>query len=98
MSILLRQVFRIPVLSEAQLAWRRALLDRAYVKDIAAARKSGDAAAIEELVSSHMFEIQMHDEDEDYFITRRLLSKARRLRVPVPRRHNQNGLRSDFWY
>jgi hypothetical protein len=98
MSFLLRQLSRIPVLTETQLAWQRSLLDRAYAKDIAAARRAKESAKVAELESSHMFELQMHDEDEDSFITRRLLSKARRLRVPIPRRYNQDGSHSDLWY
>lgn len=86
------------MLTETQLAWQRALLDRAYAKGIAAARKAEDSAKVEELESSHMFEMQMHDEDEDSFVTRKLLSQARRLRVPIPGRYNQDGSSSDLWY
>jgi hypothetical protein len=98
MSFILRLLSKIPVLTETQLAWQRSLLDRAYAKDISAARKSGDREEVESLESTHRFELELHDEEEDRFITRNLLARARRLRVPIPRRYNEDGSESDHWY
>jgi hypothetical protein len=98
MSSLLRLLSKVPVLTETQLAWQRALLDRTYAKDISAARKNGDREKVESLESGHRFELELHDEEEDFFITRGLLAQARRLRVSIPRRYNEDGSESDHWY
>jgi len=98
MPFLLRLVAKLPFPTETRLAWQRSLLDRAYAEDIVAARKLNDKEKIRSLESNHRFEIDLNDEEEDAYLTRKLLAKARRLRVPVPHRHNEDKTEADHWY
>lgn len=82
----------------SKLEWQRAWLERAYKKDIAEARKAKDRDKVASLESDRRFELDMHDEEDDSLLTKALLAKARRLRVPVPRRHNEDKPESEYWY
>jgi hypothetical protein len=98
MPSLFRVIARLPIPTETRLAWQRSLLDRSYAKDIAAARKLKDKEKVQSLERDHRFEIDLHDEEEDAYITKRLLAKARRLRVPIPHRYNEDKTESEHWY
>ena len=98
MISLLRIVTKLPVPTGWRMAWQRALLDRAYAKDISAARKHKDNEKVESLERDHRFEIDLHDEEEDAYLTKKLLSKARQLRVPVPHRYNEDKTESEHWH
>lgn len=98
MPSLLRIVSKLPIPTETRLAWQRTLLDRAYAKDIAEARKLNDNERVERLEWDHRFEIDLHDEKEDAYVTTRLLAQARRLRVSIPHRYNKDQTESDDWY
>ena len=98
MPFLLRLVTKLPIPAEPRLAWQRTLLDRAYGKDISAARKLKDQSKVESLERDHRFEIDLYDEEEDSHLTKKLLAKARRLRVPVPHRYNDDKTESEHWY
>jgi hypothetical protein len=98
MPSLLRIVAKIPLPQSNRLEWQRTLLDRAYARDIAAARKQKDNDKVEKLESQHRYEMELHEEDEDAYISKRLLYKARRLRVPIPRLHTSDGQESEHWH
>lgn len=98
MPTLLRIVAKIPLPQSTRLKWQRALLDRAYARDISAARKQKDNEKVRELESDHRIEMELHEEDEDAYTTKQLLARARRLRVPIPRRHLSDGQESEHWY
>ena len=98
MSALLRLVSKLPIPTVVRLAWQRTLLDRAYSKDILAARKLKDKEKVESLKRDYRFEIVLNDEDEDAYLTKRLLAKARRLRVSIPHRYNDDEAESEHWY
>lgn len=98
MPSLLRLVAKLPIQTETTLAWQRTLLDRAYAKNILAARKLKDKEKVKSLERDHRFEIDLHDEEEDAHLTKALLGKARRLRVPVPHRYNEDKTESEHWY
>lgn len=98
MPFLPRLIAKLPVSREARLAWHRSWLDQAYARDIAAARKAKDKEKIESLERDRRYELDMHDEEEDGYLTRVLLLKARRLRVPIPHRHNPDNTESEHWY
>lgn len=98
MSFLLHLVQKLPLPMGTGLAWQRSLLDRAFRTEVATARKFNDAEKIHSLKSDHRLEIDFQDEDEDAYLTSQLLVKARRLRVPVPRRYNEDKTESDHWY
>lgn len=95
---LFRLIRYIPAPREWKAEWRRTLLDRAYAKDINAARVAQDKKKIESLVSDHQFEIQMHQEEADLELTRYLVRQARRLHVPIPQYKNDDGTESGHWY
>jgi hypothetical protein len=77
MSFFLRLVTKLPIPTEARLAWQRKLLDRAYSKDISDARRLKDKDKVESLELDYRLEIDLHDEDEDSYLTKKLLAKAR---------------------
>ena len=80
-----------------RLSWQRSLLERAYARDLAAAKKQNDSKKIEEIESDWRFEIDLHTEDEDIHLTRRLLAQARHLRLPIPHIYNQDNSLSEHW-
>ncbi len=98
MSRLLRFITKMPLPTDTKLGWQRLLLDRSYAQDISAARKAKDTAKVQSLESVRRFEIDMHDEEEDAYVTKQLLKKARSLRVPVPHRYNEDKSESEHWY
>ena len=97
MSRLLRLVHKMP-LCDTRLAWERALLDRIYGDDIASARKAKDNEKVESLIAEHRFELDLHQDEEDAYFTKRLLREARRLWIPAPPIYNEDGSPSDHWY
>jgi len=98
MPFLSRLIAKFPMPTETRLTWQRARLDKAYAKGINAARKLKDKEKIESLEQDHRFEIDLYEEEEDAYLTKVLLSKARRLRVPVPHRYNEDSTESEHWY
>jgi hypothetical protein len=97
MTRLLRLISKMPLPKGTKLAWQRPLLDRAYLIDIAIAQKAKNKEKVLSLEASRRFEIEMHDEEEDAHVTQQLLKKARRLRVPVPHRYNEDKSESEHW-
>ena len=89
---------RLPLPREFKTQWRRSLLDSAYGKDIATARKAGNDEKVLSLMENHRFELRMDEEEEDEEVTKHLIKQAQRLRVPIPRIQNEDGSDSDFWY
>lgn len=98
MPNLLQLIRYVPALREWKAEWRRSLLDRAYAKDIAAAKVAKDKDKVVSLESDHQFEIQMHEEEADLELTRYLTRQARRLHVPLPRYKNDDGSESGHWH
>jgi hypothetical protein len=96
MGKLLHLVHKLP-LSRTRLSWERELLDSAYARDIAAARAAKDQEKAQSLISAHQFELELHGEEEDAYLTRKLLSEARRLWIPEPPLFI-NLLPSEHWY
>lgn len=77
--------------------WQRTLIDRAYTRDIVAARKQMATEVVSKLESDHRFALQLHEERADVYITKHLITKARRLRVPTPRLYTSDNQVSDYW-
>mgnify|MGYP000750544569 CR=1 FL=1 len=98
MRPLFQRLERMMIPTETRLAWERIRLGKSYAIAIAAARATKDNEKVESLQRDHRIEIDLHDEEEDEFITRKLLGKARRLRVPIPHRHNEDKTESEHWY
>lgn len=43
-------------------------------------------------------ELDLHDKEEDEYLTQQLLDKARKFRVPIHYRPNPDNTESDHWY
>jgi hypothetical protein len=52
MPFLLRLITKLPIQTEMTSAWQRTLLDRAYAKNILAARKLNDKEKVESLTNN----------------------------------------------
>lgn len=74
----------IPIPRGLRAKWRRFLLERAFKREIEAARKNADREEVERLKHDRSFEIRLLDEDEEFAYTNQLVQTARHLRVPVP--------------
>lgn len=98
MSLLIRVVHRSPLPKGIRLSWGKALVDREYAKDIALARKAKDNEKVELLERDQRFEIELIEEEEDQLLSAQLIRKAKHLRVPIPRRFNDDGAPSPHWY
>ena len=93
------QILRcLPISRERKTEWRRRLLDRAYAKDVTAARTAKDKEKVASLESDHQFELQLDREEEDERLTRFFLRQARRLHVPTPSFEGEDGKESEYWY
>lgn len=84
--------------TEARLSLARTRLEKAYAKDIAEAFKAKDFKRMSSLQAELRFETDLHDEEVDAYITRTVLSEARRLKVPVPSRINEDNSETEYWY
>lgn len=98
MSFLFLVIRIAPIPREWKSDWHRTLVDTAYAKNIAKAKAAKDDDKVRSLEATHQLEIQLHEEDEDLILTRRLLHQARRLHVPAPDRLNADGSETEFWY
>ncbi len=97
MPTLIRIVGKLPIPKGTKLSWQRHLIDKGYAKNIAEAWKAKENDKVRSLQDEHRFEIDMHDEEEDAYFTKKLLHRARRLRVPIPHRYNEDQSESEFW-
>lgn len=98
MKLYLRLVSLLPVSKERKLSMRRKWLQSEYAKDIKAAQKNREFQRASEIESARRMELDFHDEEEDEYITNRLLDQARKFKVPIPRRYNPDNTESDHWY
>lgn len=87
----------MPLPKSTRLFWQSALLERSYKKDIRFARLGRDYQRAENLEREHAYEIEMIQEEEDQLYTRRLVRQAKRLRVPTPRSHGEDGKPTGAW-
>lgn len=98
MTLIPKIISILPIFADWKQGLQRAWLDRVYEKDITVARNAKDKDGVESLEWDRRFELELHDEEEDTLLTKALLSKARRLRVPVPHQYNEDKSESDHWY
>ncbi|MES1952000.1 hypothetical protein S4A8_14145 [Salinisphaera sp. S4-8] len=94
----LKVISKLPLPKRTKLSWQRSLLERSFSKDIEEAQRSSDYKLADRLRADQHFELRMHDEEEDSYLTKRLLTKARRCRVPVPSRYDQDGSDTGYFY
>ena len=98
MPTLLHLVSKAPLPKRIQLPLQRMLLERAFDLEIDDARRAKDYSKVESLEGDYHFEMSMHSEEEDAYETKRLISKARRMRLSIPSRYDEDGSSSQFWY
>lgn len=77
---------------------KRRWLQSEYSKDIKAAQKNMEFQKAKEIRDACRMELDLHDEEEDEYVTQQLLDKARKFRVPIPHRFNADNTESDHWY
>ncbi|PQA84060.1 hypothetical protein C5F52_06350 [Limnohabitans sp. TS-CS-82] len=77
---------------------QRKKIDQIYSKEISMARKTGDHEKMRSLEQDYFFDIALHEEEEDAFLTNKYLSKARQLHLSVPHRNEDDGKTSKYWY
>lgn len=94
----LRFIALLPVSKERKLAMKRRWLQSTYAKDIKAALKAKEFQKASEIEGAQRMEVDLHDEEEDEYITNQLLAQARKFRVPIPHRYNPDNTESDHWY
>ena len=97
MPILLRLIAKFPMPTQTRLNLQRSWLDNAYAKDIAVARRTNDKDRVESLERGHQFEIGMHDEEDESYLTKNLVATAHKLRVQVPRIYEEGSTKSENW-
>ncbi|MDR1853292.1 MAG: hypothetical protein LBR05_00080 [Azoarcus sp.] len=97
MSRLLRVIQLIPLPTVTKLNWQRLLLHYTFASDISVAQKAGDIEKVQNLKNALAYENYMLDEKESIYFSRRLIKKARSLRVPVPSYMDEDGFESEHW-
>ncbi|MES2207271.1 MAG: hypothetical protein V4525_10840 [Pseudomonadota bacterium] len=98
MISLLQLVAKLPIPTGTRLAWQRTLLEKVYSKEILLAQKSNNWEKVESLRQDQRLEMVLHEEEEDSYLTKKILYKARKLRVPVPHLYNDDTTESKHWY
>jgi hypothetical protein len=88
---LVRIVGKLPLPQSRRLAWQASLIDKAYQRDIAEAKRREDRDGVRALEFAHMEELALLSEEQEALFTRHLLKTARRLKVPIPRHHDEEG-------
>lgn len=88
----------LPVSKERKLSMKRRWLQSEYSKDIKDAQRKGEFQRASEIEGARRMELDLHDEEEDEYITNHLLDQARRLRVPIPHRCDPDNTESNHWY
>lgn len=91
MRSLYRIASNLPLPESTILEWERRIIQRSHAKEVVAARNCPNREAVDKAVYNYHFEIQMHQEDEDAYLTRKLLSEARKLRFSIPHRTEPDG-------
>uniref|UniRef100_UPI001AADDD3A hypothetical protein n=1 Tax=Cognatilysobacter terrigena TaxID=2488749 RepID=UPI001AADDD3A len=94
----MKKRFRFPLPTSWQLQLKRSRIERGYGREIAAARGRRDYPAVQGLEDAMLFELNLQEEEEDSYLTGKLLSKARKLRVPSPHIRREGEELSGAWY
>lgn len=97
MTLLLQIVAKVPLPKSLRLHWQKILVDRAYRKDMVLALIAKDREKVQDLEHERRTEIYFIEEEEDHILSKSLIRRARRLRVPVPHRFDPDGKTSEFW-
>lgn len=87
----------IPLPKAMKLNWNLASVERAYQKDIRAASKLNDREKVRDLKESQRWEVALVEEEIDHHLTKQMLKRAHKLRVPVPHRTTSDPDGDEFW-
>lgn len=87
----------LPFSRMAKLNWDLVAVERAYKKDIQAAHKINDREKVRDLKESQRWEVAFVEEEIDHHLSKQILRKARKLRVPVPQRTTCDPDGDEFW-
>jgi len=96
---LLKIVGKLPIPKSLKLTWQLYLIDRLCRMEINDLKDSeqNDREKLRALEASHHSELSMIYEELDALHTRKLIRQARRLRVPVPSKYDNNRNPTGFW-
>jgi len=96
---LLKIVGKLPIPKSLKLTWQLHLIDYSYRLEIRDLRnsKQKDHEKLFELEALHRLELSGIYEELDALHTRKLIRQARRLRVPVPSKYDDNRNLTGFW-
>ncbi len=94
-----RFVGKLPIPKSLRLSWQYIIIDHTYRKHISALRSSNetDRNNLKRIESSYQVEMSMINKERDEHYTKHLVKQARRLRVRVPNRIDDNGQPTSYW-
>jgi hypothetical protein len=98
MSTLLRIVGTLPIPTSLKLEWQRELLETIYARELELARKTKNWEKARAIENEHRFEIDLNTEEQDLYITKQIVRRAKKMRLPIPSRYNSDKTESDHWY
>lgn len=84
MTLKYKVVRLLPIGQLRKKAWALRLLENDYVSDLVAARRSHDQEKVHDIEGAYLYERREIEEEINGIISRKLLRRARELRVPVP--------------
>ena len=90
-----RAVAVIPMLGTLRFSCRRTIYGWQFAAEKEQAQALRDAAKLESFHNDWQYEFHMLNDEERGFYSRKLLNRARGLRVPVPKRYEGSELTSD---
>lgn len=93
----IQRICRLVPFQRYRWSLERAALDRLYKDKISYARKHCAKDKIQAIESEYMFEMQLYDDRDDAFLTRKLLEDARKYHVPVPHLLPKDRKVSLYW-
>jgi hypothetical protein len=87
----------LPVSEGVKLRWTRRLLERQHDREMKIARATKNAEHIERGEDNWRYEFFMHADEEQAYYSRKLLERARHLRVLIPAYYDdKNELTGDY--
>lgn len=89
-------VNRLPVSKAVKLRWSEHLLRAQYKAEKEVARKTKTLEELESFEHDWMFEFHMHTDEEREYYSRKLMQRARHLRVIVPAYYEGSKLTEDY--
>jgi hypothetical protein len=93
MAKLFRFIGKLPVPKDLRLLWQLKLLARSFERKMRKLRASNetDRHKLKLIESDYQVEISMINEERNELYTKQLIKQARRLRVQIPNRINDEG-------